>query len=60
MKVQFFNRDAAGALVKDGRPLVLKTGDVGFIAANRIHDARYTKECHLVYVHAGKFGFTAA
>ncbi len=41
MAVQFFKRGAGGALEKDGVPLVLKKGDCGHIAANRIHDAKW-------------------
>ncbi len=55
---QFFKSGAAG-LVKDGVPLVLRKGDFGYIAANRIHDAKYIEKCRLIYVHSGKFGFQA-
>lgn len=58
MEVQFFVREGE-ALVKDGAPLVLQKGETGYVAAGRIHDARYTEACKLVYVHDGAFGFTA-
>jgi hypothetical protein len=57
MAVQFFTKDAAGKLVKDGMPLILTAGQTGYIAANRIHDAKYIEKCKLVYVHSGGFGF---
>lgn len=58
MEVQFFVR-RDGALVKDGEPLVLHQGETGYVAAGRIHDARYLEACKLVYVHDGAFGFKA-
>lgn len=58
MEVQFFVRQG-GAPVKDGEPLVLRQGEAGYVAAGRIHDARYTEACKLVYVHDGAFGFKA-
>jgi quercetin dioxygenase-like cupin family protein len=58
MEVQFFVRQG-DTLVKDGAPLVLQKGETGYVAAGRIHDARYTEACKLVYVHDGAFGFAA-
>ncbi|HRI10247.1 MAG TPA: cupin domain-containing protein [Nannocystaceae bacterium] len=58
MAVQFFVEGPQG-LVADGEPLVLRAGDAGYIAAGRIHDARYLEPCKLVYVHDGAFGFKA-
>ncbi|MEO7330372.1 MAG: cupin domain-containing protein [Minicystis sp.] len=58
MEVQFFVRQG-DALVKDGEPLVLRQGETGYVAAGRIHDARYLEPCKLVYVHDGAFGFAA-
>ncbi len=58
MEVQFFVR-RDGKLVAEGEPLVLRKGDTGYIAAGRIHDARYVEACKLVYVHDGAFGFAA-
>lgn len=58
MVVQFFAR-RDGKLVPDGDPLTLKTGDAGYVAAGRIHDAKYIEPCKLVYVHSGAFGFEA-
>ncbi len=58
MVVQFYVEDG-GALVPDGDPLTLKTGDAGYIAAGRIHDAKYVEDCKLVYVHDRAFGFEA-
>ena len=58
MAVQFFRREG-DALVPDGEPLVLNQGEAGYIAANRIHDAKYLEDCKLVYVHDRAFGFQA-
>jgi quercetin dioxygenase-like cupin family protein len=58
MAVQFFElRD--GRLVPEGEPLVLSAGEVGYVRAGRIHDAKYIERCKLVYVHDGAFGFQA-
>lgn len=60
MSVQFFKKDAStGKLVKDGSPLYLNAGQTGYIAAGRIHDAKYLEKCKIVYVHSGGFGFHA-
>jgi quercetin dioxygenase-like cupin family protein len=56
MEVRFFER-RDGRLVQVGEPLVLAAGDTGYVAAGRIHDARYVEACKLVYVHSGAFGF---
>ena len=58
MAVQFFVRGEAG-LIADGEPVILSRGDVGYVAAGRIHDARYLEACKLVYVHDRGFGFQA-
>ena len=58
MAVQFFRRES-GRLVPDGEPLILSQGQAGYIAAGRIHDARYLEPCKLVYVHHRAFGFQA-
>jgi quercetin dioxygenase-like cupin family protein len=58
MAVQFFV-EQGGKLVADGEPLVLRKGDVGYVAAGRIHDAKYLEACKLVYVHDKAFGFKA-
>lgn len=58
MAVQFFRREA-GTLVPDGEPLILSQGQAGYIAAGRIHDAKYLEPCKLVYVHNRAFGFQA-
>lgn len=58
MSVQFYTK-TAGGLERDGEPLVLNKGDTGYIKAGRIHDASYTEDCKLVYVHDRAFGFTA-
>ena len=58
MTIQFFKKSDEG-LVADGEPVVLEKGDTGYIKAGRIHDAKYTDECKLVYVHDKAFGFTA-
>ncbi len=57
MAIRFFTRGADG-LVADGDEVVLNAGDTGYIAAGRIHDARYLEDCKLVYVHDKAFGFT--
>lgn len=59
MAVQFYRREA-GALVPDGEGIVLGKGDVGYVRAGRIHDARYVESCRLVYVHDGAFAFYPA
>lgn len=57
MVIQFYAL-RGGALEKEDA-LVLTAGQTGYIAANRIHDATYVKECKIVYVHSRGFGFTA-
>ena len=57
MTVQFY-RQEPGQLIKDGAPLILRKGDTGYIQAGRIHDAHYTQNCKLVFVHDKAFGFT--
>ena len=58
MAVQFYRREH-GSLVADGAPLILERGDAGYVAAGRIHDARYLEDCKLVYVHHEAFAFRA-
>jgi quercetin dioxygenase-like cupin family protein len=58
MVVQFFT-EGEGGLVPDGEPLTLAAGQTGYIAAGRIHDAKYVEDCKLVYVHDRAFGFEA-
>lgn len=58
MSVQFFV-EKDGRLVPDGDRIVLSRGDVGYVKAGRIHDAKYIEPCKLVYVHDGAFGFHA-
>ncbi len=57
--VQFYRREAH-TLVPDGEKIVLDKGDVGYIRAGRIHDAKYIDVCQLVYVHNGAFAFNLA
>lgn len=57
MMIQFYEKQGE-TLVSTGEPIVLTKGDVGYIQANRIHDATYVDECKLVYVHDKAFGFT--
>jgi quercetin dioxygenase-like cupin family protein len=59
MSVQFY-RTEAHRLVPDGERIVLDKGDVGYVRAGRIHDARYVDACRLVYVHNGAFAFQLA
>jgi quercetin dioxygenase-like cupin family protein len=56
MIVQFYRRDGE-SLVADGAPVQLNKGDVGYVRATRIHDAKYVENCKLVYVHNGAFAF---
>jgi quercetin dioxygenase-like cupin family protein len=58
MTVQLF-KDEGGKLVPDGDRIVLNKGDVGYVPAGRIHDAKYVERCKLVYVHDKAFGFRA-
>jgi quercetin dioxygenase-like cupin family protein len=57
MMIQFYEKRDEN-LVPTGEPLVLNKGDIGYIQASRIHDAKYVEECKLVYVHDKAFGFT--
>lgn len=59
MSIQFFRREAGG-LVPDGERIFLTQGQAGYIAAGRIHDAKYIEACKLVYVHDKAFGFEPA
>ena len=59
MLIQFYQSQGDNIVV-EGKPLELTKGDVGYIAANRIHDATYVNECKLVYVHDKAFGFIDA
>lgn len=58
MTVQFYEQ-TPGGLVADGARMVLEKGQAGYVAANRIHDAKYVEDCKLVYVHDGAFAFQA-
>jgi len=58
MAIQFYTQ-TEGGLVPDGAPVVLEQGDTGYVAAGRIHDAKYLEPCKLVYVHDRAFGFVA-
>ena len=58
MAVQFYTVDG-DRLVPDGEPLILRQGEVGYVPAGRIHDAKYLEPCKLVYVHDRAFGFVA-
>ena len=58
MSIQFYTKSADG-LEPDGPKIYLNKGDVGYIKASRIHDAKYIEECKLVYVHDKAFGFSA-
>lgn len=57
MEIQFHLRNAQGELEKDGEPLVLRAGDTGYIAANRVHSVKYVEYCKMVYVQDLDFGF---
>ena len=56
MSIQFYTRGNDG-LVADGDRIVLRQGMTGYIKAGRIHDAKYSEACKLVYVHDRGFGF---
>lgn len=56
MTVQFYEREGDHLKVDGGR-VTLNTGDVGYVKAERVHDAQYLEECELVYVHNGAFAF---
>ena len=57
--VQFYRQEAR-TLTPDGERVVLNKGDVGYIRAGRVHDAKYAAACRLVYVHNGAFAFNLA
>jgi quercetin dioxygenase-like cupin family protein len=59
MAVQFYRREAR-TLVPDGERILVDKGDVGYIRAGRVHDARYIDACRLVHVHNGAFAFRLA
>ena len=59
MSVQFYRREGH-TLIRDGEGIFLGKGDVGYICAGRVHDARYVEACRLVYVHNGAFAFHLA
>lgn len=59
MSVQFYRREGE-KLVADGEKVILIKGDVGYVSAERIHDAHYLEDCKLVYVHNGAFAFNLA
>ena len=56
MSIQFYTRGNDG-LVADGDRIVLDQGMTGYIKAGRIHDAKYSETCKLVYAHDRGFGF---
>ncbi len=56
MSIQFYRKEAGG-LVPDGERIFLHKGEVGYVRAGRIHDAKYIEDCKLVYVHNKAFGF---
>jgi quercetin dioxygenase-like cupin family protein len=59
MSVQFYRQEGR-RLLPDGERVLLDRGDVGYIRADRVHDARYIDACRLVYVHNGAFAFHLA
>ena len=58
MSIQFYTKSKDG-LIEDGEKVFLNKGDTGYVKAGRIHDAKYIKDCKLVYVHDNAFGFSA-
>lgn len=59
MSIQFY-REVARSLIPDGGKIFLEKGDVGYVRAGRVHDAKYIEACQLVYVHNGPFAFNLA
>ena len=57
MEIQFHTRNELGELINDGMPLILKAGETGYIAANRVHSVKYVEFCRMVYVQDLDFGF---
>lgn len=58
MSIQFFVKEG-DRLVPDGARIFLNKGEVGYIKAGRIHDAKYIEACKLVFVHDKAFAFSA-
>lgn len=58
MVIRFYTHES-GKLIPEGLPLILRKGETGYIQAGRIHDAQYTQDCKLVFVHDKAFGFIA-
>ena len=56
MSIQFFVKEG-DRLVADGARIFLNKGEVGYIKAGRIHDAKYIEPCKLVFVHDKAFAF---
>lgn len=59
MSLQFYTLGESG-LEPDGPRITLEQGDTGYVKANRIHDAKYERDCKLVYVHDKAFAFVEA
>ena len=59
VSIQFYRQEAR-RLFPDGERTLLGKGDVGYIRAGRVHDAKYIEACRLVYVHNGAFAFHLA
>jgi quercetin dioxygenase-like cupin family protein len=61
MSIQYYEKmGTKGGLKPVGSRIYLNAGDVGYIKAGDIHDAKYHNDCKLVYVHNKAFGFNAA
>ena len=56
MSIQFYTQGPNG-LTPDGPRIFLNKGEVGYIKAGRIHDARYIEACKLVFAHDKAFAF---
>lgn len=56
MSIQFFIKEK-DKLIPDGEKIILNKGDVGYVRAGRVHDAKYIENCKLVYVHDKAFKF---
>ena len=59
MALQFYRQEAR-TLVLDGERIFLNKGDVGYIRAGRVHEAKYLEACQLVYVRNGAFALHLA
>eukprot|EP00501_MAST-03F_sp_TOSAG23-6_P000040 GSMAST32.ASY1.ANO1.41.1 assembled CDS len=55
MSIQSYVKDG-DELKKKGPVQSYRAGDILYCKANTIHDAKYTEDCKLVYIHNQRFG----